>query len=152
MFYTKQCRIPEDFSSISGLEYGAFRFSLSQGATALYGLKQAPRVWYKCLTKFLIEKGFEIGKIDSTLFTKRVNGELFVCQIYVDDIIFGSTNPNFSEKFGRLMSEKFEMSMMMNSNSFLVCKSNKLRKVPLSLKRSTPRTYSRSSTCKKAKV
>ena len=40
---------------------------------ALYGLKQAPRAWYKCLTKFLIEKGFEIGKIDSTLFTKRVN-------------------------------------------------------------------------------
>ena len=36
---------------------------------ALYGLKQAPRAWYKCLTKFLIEKGFEIGKIDSTLFT-----------------------------------------------------------------------------------
>ena len=79
---------------------------------ALYGLKQAPRAWYKCLTKFLIEKGFEIGKIDSTLFTKRVNGELFVCQIYVDDIIFGSTNLHFSEKFGRLMSEKFEMSMM----------------------------------------
>ena len=55
------------------------------------------------MTKFLIEKGFEVGKIDSTLFTKRVNGELFVYQIYVDDIIFGSTNPHFSEKFGRLM-------------------------------------------------
>ena len=55
---------------------------------------------------------FEIGKIDSTLFTKRVNGELFGCQIYGDDIIFGSTNPHFSEKFGKLMSEKFEMSMM----------------------------------------
>ena len=40
---------------------------------ALYGLKQAPRAWYKCLTKFLIASGFEIGKIDSTLFTKRVN-------------------------------------------------------------------------------
>ena len=39
---------------------------------ALYGLKQAPRAWYKCLTKFHIEKGFEIGKTDSTLFTKRV--------------------------------------------------------------------------------
>ena len=61
---------------------------------ALYGLKHAPRAWYKCFTKFLIEKGFEIGKIDSTLFTKRVNGELFVCQIYVDDIIFGLTNPH----------------------------------------------------------
>ena len=86
---------------------------------ALYGLKQAPRAWYKCLTKFLIEKGFEIGKIDSTLFTKRDDGELFVCQIYVDDIIFGSTYPHISEKFGNLMSEKFEMSMMSELKFFL---------------------------------
>ena len=86
---------------------------------ALYGLKQAPRAWYECITKFLIEKGFEIGKIDATLFTKRVNGELFVCQIYVDTIIFGSTNPHFSEKFGKLMSEKYEMSMMCELKLFL---------------------------------
>ena len=71
------------------------------------------------MTKFLLEKWFEIGKIDSTLFTKRVNGELFVCQIYVDDIIFGSTNPHFSVKFGKLMSEKFEMSMMSELKFFL---------------------------------
>ena len=30
---------------------------------APYGLKQAPRAWYKCLTKFLIEKGFEFGRL-----------------------------------------------------------------------------------------
>ena len=71
---------------------------------ALYGLKQAPGAWYKFLTKYRIEKGFEIGKIDSTLFTKRLNGELFVCQTYVDDVIFGSTKPHFSVKFGMLMS------------------------------------------------
>jgi hypothetical protein len=71
------------------------------------------------LTSFLLEKGFEIGKIDSTLFTKRVNGELFVCQIYFDDIIFGSTNPHFSKKFGKLMSKKFEMSMMCELKFFL---------------------------------
>ena len=70
---------------------------------ALYGLKQAPRAWYKCLMKFLIEKGFKIDKIGATLYTKRVNEELFVCQIYVDDIIFASTNPHFSEKFGKLI-------------------------------------------------
>ena len=86
---------------------------------SLYGLKQAPRAWYKCLTKFILDKGFEIGKIDSTLFTKRVNGELFLCQIYVDDTIFGSTNPHFSEKLGKLMSEKFEMSMMSELKLFL---------------------------------
>ena len=85
----------------------------------LHGLKQAPRTWYKCLTKFVIKKGFEIGKIEATLFTKRVDGELFVCQIYVDDIIFGSTNPLFSEKFGKLMSEKYKMSMMCELKFFL---------------------------------
>ena len=60
-----------------------------------------------------------MGKLILHFFTKRVNVELFVCQIYVDDIIFGSSNPNFSGKFGRLMSEKFEMSMMSVLKFFL---------------------------------
>jgi hypothetical protein len=59
---------------------------------ALYGLKQAPRAWYECLREFLLKKGFEIGKADPTLFTRKQGSDLFVCQIYVDDIIFGSTN------------------------------------------------------------
>ena len=59
---------------------------------ALYGLKQAPRAWYECLKDFLLRKGFEIGKADPTLFTRKVDKDIFVCQIYVDDIIFGSTN------------------------------------------------------------
>ena len=58
----------------------------------LYGLKQAPRAWYERLRDFLIMQGFKIGRVDTTLFTKDVNGDLFICQIYVDDIIFGSTN------------------------------------------------------------
>ena len=61
--------------------------------------------------KFLIKKGFEIGKIDSTLFTKKVNGELFVCQIYVDDIIFGSTDRSMSDEFSKMMTKRFEISM-----------------------------------------
>ena len=62
---------------------------------ALYGLKKVPRAWYERLTDFLIFEGFKIGKIDTTLFTKAIGKDLFVCQIYVDDIIFGSTNPIF---------------------------------------------------------
>jgi hypothetical protein len=59
-----------------------------------YGLKQAPRAWYECLRNFLIENNFRIGKADSTLFTRKMGTYLFVYQIYVDDIIFGSTiNP-----------------------------------------------------------
>ena len=58
---------------------------------ALYGLKQAHRVWYDRLTQYLVSHGFIRGKADQTLFIKRENGELIVAQVYVDDIIFGST-------------------------------------------------------------
>ena len=51
---------------------------------ALYGLKQAPRAWYECLKEFLLKQGFEIGKADPTLFTRKVGKDIFVRQIYVD--------------------------------------------------------------------
>jgi hypothetical protein len=57
----------------------------------LYGLKQAPIALYECLRGFLIDNGFRIGKDDSSLFTRKVDKDLFICQIYVDNIIFGST-------------------------------------------------------------
>ena len=94
---------------------------------ALYGLKQAPRAWYDHLTAFLSEKGFQIGLIDSTLFTKRVKGELFVCQIYVDDIIFGSTNHAINVEFENLMTKEFAMSMMGELKFFLGFQVKQLR-------------------------
>jgi hypothetical protein len=78
----------------------------------LYGLKQAPRAWYECLRDFLIENGFSIGKADSTLFTRKMGKDLFVCQIYVDDIIFGSTNKSFCDEFSKIIYNRSEMSMM----------------------------------------
>ena len=86
---------------------------------ALYGLKQAPRAWYDHLKEFLVDRGFVLGVIDPTLFTKSVDGELFVCQVYVDDIIFGSTNAKFVDQFSKLMTSEFEMSMMGELNFFL---------------------------------
>jgi hypothetical protein len=72
---------------------------------ALYGLKQAPRAWYEHLRDFLLTDGFEIGKVDSTLFTKQVKwGGLFICQIYVDDIIFGGANEKHNKAFEKLMT------------------------------------------------
>ena len=59
--------------------------------------KQAPCAWYDHLTELLQDRGFEVGQIDPTLFTKKVKGELFVCQLYADDIIFGSPNKAFNE-------------------------------------------------------
>jgi hypothetical protein len=86
---------------------------------ALYGLKQAPRAWYECLRDFLIATGFKVRKADPTLFTKTIANDLFVCQIYVDDIIFGSTNKSTCEEFSRIMVQKFEMSMMGELKYFL---------------------------------
>jgi hypothetical protein len=86
---------------------------------ALYGHKQAPRAWYECLRDFLISNAFQVGKDDPTLFTKTCNGDLFVCLIYVDDIIFDSTNQKSCEEFSRVMMQKFKMSMMGELNYFL---------------------------------
>ncbi|KAK1572556.1 hypothetical protein Q3G72_034540 [Acer saccharum] len=59
---------------------------------ALYGLKQALRAWYECLTQFLIDNNYSRGSVDKTLFIKKDNDELFIAQIYADDIVFGFTN------------------------------------------------------------
>jgi hypothetical protein len=79
---------------------------------ALYDLKQAHRVWYERLRDFLLSKGFKMDKVDSTLFTKKIGQDLFVLQIYVDDIIFGSTNQDYYEEFAKMMANEFEMSMI----------------------------------------
>jgi hypothetical protein len=89
--------------------------------------KQAPRAWYECLKDLLLKNGFEIGKVDSTLFTHKVANELFVCQIYVDDIIFGSTDEKFCEEFSRVMTNRFEMSMMGELKLFLGFQVKQLR-------------------------
>jgi hypothetical protein len=74
---------------------------------SLYVLKQAPRAWYKCLRDFLIYNYFRIGEADSTLFTRRMGKNLFACQIYVDNIIFGSTNKTFCDEFSKIMTDRF---------------------------------------------
>jgi hypothetical protein len=96
----------------SGLEDPKFPNHVFKLQMTLYGLMQAPRAWYECLKEFLLKQGFEIGKVDPTLFTRKVDNDIFVCQIYVDDIIFGSTNHMYCEKFSRTMTKRFEMSMM----------------------------------------
>ena len=104
---------PPDFENS---EYPTHVYKLSK---VLYGLKQAPRAWYECLRDFLINNGFKVGKADPTLFTKIIGKDLFICQIYVDDIIFGSTNKSSCEEFSRIMIRKFVMSMMGELKYFL---------------------------------
>ncbi|GJY31106.1 retrovirus-related pol polyprotein from transposon TNT 1-94 [Tanacetum coccineum] len=79
---------------------------------ALYNLKQAPRAWYDLLSSFLISQHFSKGAVDPTLFTRKAGNDLMLVQIYVDDIIFASTNTAMCNKFANLMTTKFKMSMM----------------------------------------
>ncbi|GJT07591.1 retrovirus-related pol polyprotein from transposon TNT 1-94 [Tanacetum coccineum] len=86
---------------------------------ALYGLKQAPRAWYDELSTFLLQNHFFKGTIDPTLFIRRFDDDILVVQVYVDDIIFGSTNTRYTQLFSDLMKSRFEMSMIGEMTFFL---------------------------------
>ncbi|GJW54940.1 retrovirus-related pol polyprotein from transposon TNT 1-94 [Tanacetum coccineum] len=86
---------------------------------APYGLKQAPLAWYDMLSSFLISQHFSKGAVDPTLFTRKVGNDLLLVQIYVDDIIFASTNTAMCNEFANLMTTKFKMSMMGQMSFFL---------------------------------
>nr|GEU63980.1 putative ribonuclease H-like domain-containing protein [Tanacetum cinerariifolium] len=90
---------------------------------ALYGLHQAPRAWYETLANYLLGKGFQRGKIDQTLFIKKQKGDILLVQVYVDDIIFGSTNKDLCKAFEKLMKENIQMSSMDELTFFLDGKS-----------------------------
>ena len=97
-------------------EYPDYVYKLKR---ALYGLKQAPQVWYERLSKFLLDHGYSRGKVDTTLFIKRKGKHILLVQVYVDDIIFGSTNLPLVEEFSTVMQGEFEMSLMGELNIFL---------------------------------
>ncbi|GJZ33377.1 retrovirus-related pol polyprotein from transposon TNT 1-94 [Tanacetum coccineum] len=86
---------------------------------ALYGLKQAPRAWYDTLSRFLLAQGFSKGVVDPTLFIRKTGKHTLHVQIYVDDIIFASTDPKDCDRFSNEMSSKFQMSMMGQISFFL---------------------------------
>nr|GEV51244.1 retrovirus-related Pol polyprotein from transposon TNT 1-94 [Tanacetum cinerariifolium] len=86
---------------------------------ALYGLKQAPRAWYDTLSRFLLDNKFSKVEVDPTVFTQKRGKHILLVQIYVDDIIFVSTDPKACDIFSNEMSSKFQMSMMGQMSFFL---------------------------------
>ncbi|KAI3807952.1 hypothetical protein L1987_23890 [Smallanthus sonchifolius] len=86
---------------------------------ALYGLHQAPRAWYTTLIDHLLAHGYTRGAIDQTLFVRKVDDDLILVQIYVDDIIFGSTNEVLCTEFRKVMENKFQMSDLGEMTFFL---------------------------------
>nr|GEW13469.1 retrovirus-related Pol polyprotein from transposon TNT 1-94 [Tanacetum cinerariifolium] len=86
---------------------------------ALYGLHQAPRAWYATLSTFLLKHGYKRGTINKTLFLKKNKRDIILVQVYMDDIIFGSTKKAWCDKFEALMKEEFQMSAMGELTFFL---------------------------------
>lgn len=85
----------------------------------LYGLIQAPRAWYQRPNDFLLEINFLRGEAVRTLFVRTTKGHVIIVQIYVDDIVFGSTCDSFLKSFVDAMSATFKMSMVGDLNYFL---------------------------------
>nr|GEW02560.1 putative ribonuclease H-like domain-containing protein [Tanacetum cinerariifolium] len=102
------------------LAYASFMdFMVYKVVKALYGFHQAPRAWYETLASYLLENGFQRGKIDQNLFIKKQKGEILLVQVYVDAIIFGSTNKEPCKAFEKLMKDKFQMSSIGELTLFL---------------------------------
>nr|GEZ27614.1 hypothetical protein [Tanacetum cinerariifolium] len=104
---------------LSGFENPDHPDKVYKVVKALYGLHQAPRAWYETLANYLLENGFQRGKIYQTLFIKRQKRDILLVQIYVDDIIFGSKNKDLCKSFEKLMKDKFQMSLMRELTFFL---------------------------------
>jgi hypothetical protein len=99
----------EQSPSFESKEYPNYVYKLHK---VFYVPKQAPRSWYKCFSDFPINNSFRIDKADSTLFTRRMSKDLFIYQIYIDDIIFSYTNKSSCDEFSKIMTDMFKMSTM----------------------------------------
>ncbi|GKC62514.1 putative ribonuclease H-like domain-containing protein, partial [Tanacetum coccineum] len=103
----------------SGFEDPDFLDRVYKVEKALSGLHQAPRAWYETLSTYLLDNGSQRGKINKTLFIIRHKGNILLVQVYMDDIIFGSTKKELCIVFEKLMHEKFQMSSMGELTFFL---------------------------------
>ncbi|GJR06544.1 ribonuclease H-like domain-containing protein [Tanacetum coccineum] len=102
-----------------GFEDPQFSNKVFKVEKALYGLHQATRARYKTLSTYLIENGFRRGTINKTLFINKDKGDILLVQVYVDDIMFGSTKKSLCDEFKGLMHKRFRMSSMGELTFFL---------------------------------
>nr|GEU69754.1 putative ribonuclease H-like domain-containing protein [Tanacetum cinerariifolium] len=105
-----------------GFEDPEFHDRVYKIEKALYGLHQAPKAWYETLSTYLLDNGFYRGQIDKTLFIKTFKDDIILVQVYIDDIIFGSTRKELCTEFKKIMHKKFWMSSMESSLSSWDCK------------------------------
>nr|GEZ55748.1 retrotransposon protein, putative, unclassified [Tanacetum cinerariifolium] len=118
---TEEPRIEEEVYVCQppGFEDSDFPDKVYKVEKALYGLHQAPRAWYETFSTYLLENRFQRGMIDKTLFITRDKTNILLLQVYVDDIIFGSTKKEMCIEFEKIMHKKFQMSSMRELTFFL---------------------------------
>ncbi|GKF28103.1 putative ribonuclease H-like domain-containing protein, partial [Tanacetum coccineum] len=100
---------------------GLIVYQMDVTSAFLYGTieEEAPRAWYETLSTYLLENGYIRGTIDKTLFIMKDIGDILLVQVYVDDIIFGSTKKSLCDKFEGLMHKRFQMSSIGEITFFL---------------------------------
>nr|GEX66729.1 hypothetical protein [Tanacetum cinerariifolium] len=107
------------YASFMGFEYPDYPDKVYKLVKALYRLHQALRAWYETFANYLLENGFQRGKIDQNVFIKKQKDDILLVLVYVDDIIFGSTNNELCKAFEKLIKDKFQMSSMGELTFFL---------------------------------
>jgi len=103
----------------TGFENNDFLNHVFKLLKALYGLRQTLNAWNERLNSFLLKNGFQRGTTDTTFFIKESNDNFILVQVYMDDIVFSSVNEVLCANFGKLMTSKFDMSMMGELTFFL---------------------------------
>jgi len=86
---------------------------------ALYGLKQAPRAWYGRIDDYLTGSGFQKSLSEATLYVKRINDDVLIISLYVNDLLVTGSNTVQVAEFKLNMMQVFEMTNLGLMSFFL---------------------------------
>jgi len=77
---------------------------------ALYELKQALRAWYIRIDDYLMSFGFQKSLSEVTLYVKKINNDILIISLYIDDPLVTGSNAQQVEEFKQKMMQTFEMT------------------------------------------